>query len=482
MAYTLSGQSWLSQPISWDFAGFTLASDQSTPFSRVITEPYAQAVVASAFEAWSRVAGLRFVYAPQDNAAVDIRIGWDTLTPPRSTASGTTTELGETDYRYLTAQNSIQPDVRIRLLDPTSTALSDATGVPTYTSYGVTLYQIALHEIGHAIGLAHDNDDPNAIMYPYASSENRVLAAPDIAGAQAIYGTPPADVVDIGANQETLSGSLSGAPTTVFGASGALDFAGGNGLIVLGSGLAGVQEGIVTVFAGSGGLVAGNNVSGEFILGSGAASISGGNAGSHDIVFGGSTAFTYAGLSEAATVVGGSGSDTITGGAGGGFYSGGTDGNNRLTATGIGTVLVGGGSGDMLRAAGAGYSYLVAGGGNETLVGAGGGTDRFFLGTGPDQVNLGPGPSLLATGAGTATILGDGSSSLFGGTGGADRYVEQPGSTMSISGFRQGVDHVGGAAVSSISVSGSNTVLRFADGAIVTLNGVADPSGSGLLS
>ncbi|WP_428390601.1 matrixin family metalloprotease [Lichenicoccus sp.] len=477
MAYALEGPRWATTTITWDFASSTLPGDITTAFSNVIAQPEAQAVVAAAFEAWSRVADLQFVHAPQDSVGVDIRLGWGTLA-----ASTDTAELGVTTLRYRTPVNQILPDVRIRLLDPTGTPLSDSPGTPTYTTYDATLFQVALHEIGHAIGLAHDVTDAYAIMYPYLDAQNRQLAAPDIAGAQALYGAPRAELIDIGANQETLSGSLSGMPSTVFGGSGALDYTGNVGLIVLANGSARIDDGTVTVFAGSGPLAAADNARATFILGSGSSSIGGGAAGSADILFGGSGAFTYAGQQEAASVIGGTGSATITGGTGGGFYSGGSTGNNLLTAQWVGTVLVGGGNNDVLRAAPIGYDYLVAGAGNETLVGAGGGTDRFFLGSGHDQAQFGAGPGLLVTGAGSATIFaGNGVSTVFGGSGGADLDVVQPGSAMWISGFRVGLDHVGGSPLTAAAVGGGDTVLHFADGAVVTLNGVSDPSASGLL-
>ncbi len=475
--YRLEGQSWTAQPITWDFAASTLPQDQAgAPFSNLITQQDAQAVVASAFEAWSQVAGVQFVYAPQDSAAVDIRIGWGTFGP----ASGGSDTIGETTYHYDSATNRFVPDVVIQLLDPAQDPYSDASGTPTYAD-GLTLSQITLHEIGHALGLAHDTIDANAIMYPYASTGNTQLTLVDMQGLQAIYGVPQAVVTDIGDNQETVSGTLSGPPATVFGSDGALDYAGGIGLIVLGGGSARVHGGTVTVFAGGGPLAASANQDGTFILGSGYASIAGGVAGSRDVVFGGSGGFTYAGAQEAASVVGGTGSATITGGAAGGYYGGGSDGDNSLTARGIGTVLVGGGGNDTLLAAAGGYDYLVAGAGNQTLRGAGGGTDRFFLGSGSDAVSLGTGQSQLLTGLGTATISGGGgSSALFGGSGGADLYVQQAGSSMAITGFREGTDQIGGGAPTAIAVAGGNTVLRFGDGATITLNGLTDPTGTGL--
>ncbi len=49
---------------------------------------------------------------------------------------------------------------------------------------------MALHEIGHAIGIG-DNDDPTSVMYSsYWYNPTGSLALDDIEAAQDIYGTP----------------------------------------------------------------------------------------------------------------------------------------------------------------------------------------------------------------------------------------------------------------------------------------------------
>lgn len=66
---------------------------------------------------------------------------------------------------------------------------------PDYQSSSADLYQVTLHELGHAIGLAHSTD-ANAVMYPYAGASNRDLDPSDIAGVKALYGSPPFAMTD----------------------------------------------------------------------------------------------------------------------------------------------------------------------------------------------------------------------------------------------------------------------------------------------
>lgn len=61
---------------------------------------------------------------------------------------------------------------------------------------GIRLYNVALHEIGHLLGLAH-SQDPNAIMYAYYAENRNDLQPDDVAGIQSLYGSPVAAPVAI---------------------------------------------------------------------------------------------------------------------------------------------------------------------------------------------------------------------------------------------------------------------------------------------
>jgi hypothetical protein len=194
---------WGSKVITWSLA--TSAGSPAGPFSSYITPQY-EAVIEKAFETWAAASGLTFVQVA-DLGQSDIRIGWGDFD------TSTTGVAGYTNYNQKSGQ--FMPGMTIRLEDPTEDALElQPDGQLAYSGTQTTLYELALHEIGHALGLA-DNDDPNSIMYYTSGSANQTLDAIDIAGIQDLYGlktnAPTASIIAL----VTETGGL--------GSSGAID-------------------------------------------------------------------------------------------------------------------------------------------------------------------------------------------------------------------------------------------------------------------
>jgi hypothetical protein len=170
------GAKWNSEVITWSLADIAGAS--GSPFSGYMGPQY-KALVAAAFAEWGAASGITFEQVA-DSSQSDIRIGWGDF---NTTSSGV---VGYTSSQYQNGE--IQPNVIIRLEDPSESALVAGIGNSlTYSGTQANLYQVILHEIGHALGLA-DNADPNSVMY-YQASNNVTLDSTDTAGIQALYGS-----------------------------------------------------------------------------------------------------------------------------------------------------------------------------------------------------------------------------------------------------------------------------------------------------
>jgi predicted Zn-dependent protease len=179
--YALKGIKWTDDPITWSLATFSYSSDPSVPFSSTIAATYQQTVMMAALT-WESVANVTFQQIADSGdptQATDIRVGFGDI------SNGS--EIGLTAYQF--AGTSFLPDVSIFLEDPALDPLiQNADGSFTYQGTTTELFQVLLHEMGHALGLDHSTD-PNAVMYPSLGPQNRTLDASDIAGIDAIYGT-----------------------------------------------------------------------------------------------------------------------------------------------------------------------------------------------------------------------------------------------------------------------------------------------------
>ena len=196
MSYALEGPRWPIPYITWSFETSGTSTEGGLAYSNPITNPTEQTLVEQAFADWQSHSALTFLQVPDHQAlaqAPDIRIGLGNLLGQ----PGSSDTIGSTDYYYYPSDNTFAPGVTITLQDPSITPLQpDAAGTLIYGGSGASFFQVALHEIGHSLGLAHDQADPNAVMSPVATASSRDLDAQDIAGIQALYGTGTGPATD----------------------------------------------------------------------------------------------------------------------------------------------------------------------------------------------------------------------------------------------------------------------------------------------
>lgn len=174
--YALEGPKWASGTITWSFA----AAGPATPFSASLG-PAARVALTGAIASWHAASGLQFQQVA-DSAVhpADIRIGYAGL------HSGN--EIGLTVWHA--ANGTFIPGVLIELQDPASDPFVVRAGNLVYGGTATTLAQVALHELGHALGLAHSTD-PLAVMYPTLGLANQKIDLNDLAGIRALYGPAP---------------------------------------------------------------------------------------------------------------------------------------------------------------------------------------------------------------------------------------------------------------------------------------------------
>lgn len=202
MSYSLNGIKWGNTAtgssggqVTWSFASVSIPGDFYT-FDAAISNSVYQALIRTAFQAWEDVANIDFVETA-DSTSVDIRLGMDYI-------DGASNTVGEAGYSYSFAGEILFAEIRF---DTSETFTSDAG----YTGGSlVNFYSVAVHEIGHAIGMGHVNDITE-IMNPYVSVVS--LGDGDILGAQVLYGSNISTGVPAGYNPiygDSGSNSLSG--------------------------------------------------------------------------------------------------------------------------------------------------------------------------------------------------------------------------------------------------------------------------------
>ncbi len=158
--------------VYWSFA---LTAGTGFGFEAQISNAAHQQAIRAAFQAWENVADIDFVEVA-DGAQTDIRLGWDSIDGPFGVVGEAATSGSRTTSSLF---SMTEAEIRFDMSETWTTGTAGPNEVG--------LYQVALHEIGHAIGLNHVSD-ANSIMKASNISGLSGLSTGDIQGAQLMYG------------------------------------------------------------------------------------------------------------------------------------------------------------------------------------------------------------------------------------------------------------------------------------------------------
>lgn len=375
-------------------------------FSSVISRNYVE-VVKKAFAEWSSYANIEFLGVADSNAHVG-RSAYADIRLSTAYIDGSS-QYGSDTY----AQTFFPDNSNYRggdmVFDSANSSLWD------YDSF----YRVVLHEIGHAIGLAHSTSRSSVMYGEYSSGKNH-LTRDDWQGAKSIYGAQDdAPIVYTLASSEKNIHLVSGISNLIIK---------GNSLSneILGSAEAEVIHG------GNGDDTLKGNSGNDYLYGEERNdSLSGGSG--DDLLDGGSASDTLRGDDGNDSLYGSWGADQLFGGLGKDRLDGGT-GNDSLNGDGGNDTLLGGVGKDTLLG-GSDHDYLVGndsldflygengtdrlyGGGSDDHIYGGNHNDTLYGNVGDDFLYGGAGDDILKGGSQNDNLFGNsGDDSLYGNNG-----------------------------------------------------------------
>lgn len=159
--------------VTWSFAASNYSNQPGGDYDTALTSAQKDATRA-ALARWEQACRIDFVEAGADSASVDIRFGIDAI-------DGRNRTLAQCGYVY-NGTDFVRAFIRFDSAESWNNSLP---GTDTSGSY--SFYTVALHEIGHAIGLAHSSASPS-LMAPIYNPSLDDLQSDDIAGGVYLYG------------------------------------------------------------------------------------------------------------------------------------------------------------------------------------------------------------------------------------------------------------------------------------------------------
>ena len=162
---------WSLAGIGYDIVSAFGGSGTSTDYAALGFD--VQATISAAFDAWATYGNIEFMQVedsggnPGTSHMADIRVFFGSI--PGST-------IGLAYYPSSWSESMLAGDM-----------LLDTDAGNDWANNQANFFGLVLHEIGHALGLGHDDSGVQSIMTSFLSETS--LQAYDIAGIQAVYGT-----------------------------------------------------------------------------------------------------------------------------------------------------------------------------------------------------------------------------------------------------------------------------------------------------